>query len=62
MVTIEIKNSEAVARAKKGWLVAGVADLVLDLDAEVERVVVEKIREALAENGIVAAVERRPNP
>ncbi|MDY3555233.1 hypothetical protein R5W24_004372 [Gemmata sp. JC717] len=60
MITIEIKNADEVVKAKKGWFVAGLADLLLDLDAEVEKVVAQKVREALAENGVVAVVERTP--
>ncbi len=61
MITIDIKNADEVVKARKGWFVAGVADLFLDLDAEVEKVVVQKVREALLENGVVAVVERRPD-
>lgn len=61
MITIDIKNAEEVVKAKKGWFVAGLADLFLDLDAEVEKVVVQKVKETLAENGVVAVVERTPD-
>jgi hypothetical protein len=60
VITIDIKNADEVVRAKKGWFVAGLADLFLDLGAEVEEVVAQKVRETLAENGVVAVVERTP--
>lgn len=61
MITIDIQNADEVVKAKKGWFVAGVADLFLDLDVEVEKVVMQKVKETLAENGVVAAVERIPD-
>ena len=61
MITVDIKNAEEVVKAKKGWFVAHVADLFLDLAAEVEKVVMQKVKETLAENGVVAVIERHPD-
>jgi hypothetical protein len=61
MITIDIKNAEEVVKAKKGWFVAQVTDPFLDLDAEVEKVVIQKVQETLAENGVEAVIERYPD-
>lgn len=58
MITIKITNVHEIVQAQKGWFVANVVGSVVDLEPRVEDVVVEKLRSALAEQGIVATIER----
>jgi hypothetical protein len=62
MITIRITNAREVARRKKGWLVAAVGRLVVDLDDVVEATVVKRIRKQLEAEGIEAIIERVPTP
>ena len=62
MITIRITNAKEVARKKKGWLVAAVGRLVVDLDDVVEATVVKRIQHELAAEGIEAIIERVPTP
>lgn len=62
MITIRITNAKEVARRKKGWLVAAVGGLVMDLDDVVEAQVVKRIRDQLAAEGVEAVIEQVPNP
>lgn len=59
MITIKITNAEDVVEKQKGWFVANVVGAFVDLEARVEEVVIEKLREALARDGVVAVIERR---
>jgi hypothetical protein len=61
MITIRITNAKEVARKKKGWLVAAVGRLVIDLDDVVEAQVVKRIQQQLAAEGVEAVIERVPN-
>ncbi len=58
MITIKITNIDEIVQKQKGWFVANVVGAVVDLEPKVEDVVVEKLRASLAEQGIVAIVER----
>ena len=58
MITIKITNVDQIVEQKKGWFVANVVGAVVDLEPKVEDVIVEKLRAALAEQGIVATIER----
>jgi hypothetical protein len=60
MITITITNVDEVVQKQKGWFVANVVGAVVDLEPKVEEVVMEKIRVALAEQGVDAIVERSP--
>lgn len=60
MITIKINNAREVVLAKKGWFVATVAGAIVDLEAEVEAVVMERLRATLASEGVEATVERAP--
>lgn len=60
MITIKIKNAHEVVLAKKGWFVTTVAGAIVDLEAEVEAVVMERLRATLASEGVEATVERAP--
>ncbi len=58
MITIRITNVEDVVEKHKGWFVANVLGAVVDLEGRVEEVVVEKLREALAREGVEAVIAR----
>jgi len=59
MITIKITNIEEIVEKQKGWFVANVVGSLVDLEPRVEDVVIEKLRASLAEQGVVATVERR---
>ena len=59
MITIKITNVEDVVQKQKGWFVANVVGAFVDLESRVENIVIEKLRDALAAEGIVATIERR---
>ena len=58
MITIKITNAEAIVEKQKGWFMANVVGAFVDLDARVEAVVIEKLRESLAKEGVEAVIER----
>lgn len=58
MITITITNIDEIVQKQKGWFVANVVGAVVDLEPKVEDVVIEKLKAALAEQGIVATIER----
>lgn len=59
MITIKINNVEEIVEKQKGWFVANVVGSLVDLEPRVEDVVIEKLRASLAEQGVIATVERR---
>lgn len=58
MIKIKITNVEDVVETQKGWFVANVVGAFVDLEARVEEIVIEKLREALAREGVQAVIER----
>jgi hypothetical protein len=58
MITIKITNVEDVVEKQKGWFVANVVGVFVDLEARVEEIVIEKLRASLASEGVQAVVER----
>lgn len=60
MITIKITNAQEVVLAKKGWFVANVVGAIVDMEAEVEAIVMERLRATLASEGVEAIVERAP--
>ena len=60
MITIKITNVEEVVEKQKGWFIANVVGAFVDLEARVEDLVIERLRESLANQGVQAVVERRP--
>ena len=58
MITIHIENVDDVVQKQKGWFVANVVGAVVDLKPKVEDVVIEKLKESFAEQGIVATITR----
>lgn len=59
MITITITNFSDVLEKEKGWFVTNVVGTFVDLEARVEEIVIEKLREALLEEGIEAEIGRR---
>jgi hypothetical protein len=59
MITIAITNVQDVVEKQKGWFVANVVGAFVDLEQKVEEIVIEKLRAALAAEGIQAVIERR---
>jgi len=59
MITIKVTNVEDVVEKQKGWFVANVVGVFVDLEERVEEVVIEKLRAALAAEGVEAIIERR---
>jgi hypothetical protein len=59
MITIKITNVEAVVEQSKGWFVANVVGALVDLEPRVEAIIIEKLRESFASEGIEAVIEQR---
>jgi hypothetical protein len=60
MITITVTNVQDVVEKQKGWFVANVAGVFVDLEQKLEEIVIEKLRAALAAEGVEAVIERRP--
>ena len=60
MITIKVHNAREVVLAKKGWFAANIGGAIVDLEAEVEAVVMERLRATLASEGVEATVVRVP--
>jgi len=58
MITVKITNAKQIVLAKKGWFVANVVGAVVDMEAQVEAIVVERLRASLASEGIEAIIEQ----
>jgi hypothetical protein len=58
MITIQITNVSEIVEKQRGWFVANVVGAVVDMEPKVEDVIVEKLKLALSEQGIHAAIER----
>jgi hypothetical protein len=58
MITIKITNAQEVVEAKKGWFVANVVGVVVDLEAQVEEIVIQRLRASLASEGVEAIIEQ----
>jgi hypothetical protein len=58
MITITITNAEQIVLEKKGWFMPNVVGAVFDLEAQVEAVVAERVRDSLAREGVAAIVEQ----
>jgi hypothetical protein len=58
MITIKITNVDAVVERSKGWFVANVVGALVDLEPRVEAIVIEKLRESFASQGIEAVIEQ----
>ena len=60
MITIKITNVADVVEKRKGWFVANVVGAFVDLESRVEEIVIEKLRESLASEGIDAVITAAP--
>jgi hypothetical protein len=60
MITIKITNVDVVVEQSKGWFVANVVGALVDMEPRVEAIVIEKLRESFASQGIDAVIEQRP--
>lgn len=60
MITIKITNVDDVVEKNQGWFVANVVGAFVDLESRVEEVIIEKLRAALASEGVHAVIERMP--
>jgi len=58
MITIKITNTKQIVTEKKGWLVANLVGVVVDMEAQVEAIVVERLRASLASEGVEAIIEQ----
>ena len=61
MITIKITNAQQIVLEKKGWFVANVVGAFVDIEAQVEAVVLERIRASLASEGVAAIIEHVPS-
>jgi hypothetical protein len=59
MITIKLTNVDAVVEASKGWFVANVVGAVVDLEPHVEAIIIEKLRESFASQGIEAVIAQQ---
>ena len=60
MITIKITNTEQIVQEKKGWFVANVVGVFVDMEAQVETALMERLRASLASEGVEAIIERAP--
>jgi hypothetical protein len=58
MITSKITNVRRIVTEKKGWLLANVVGAVVDMEAQVEAIVVERLRASLASEGVEAVIEQ----
>ncbi len=58
MITIAITNVQDIVEKHKGWVVANVVGAFVDLEQQVEDVVIQKLRAALAAEGVEAVIQR----
>jgi hypothetical protein len=56
MITISITNVHQIVLEKKGWFVADVVGALVDMEAQVEAIVVERLRASLASEGVEAII------
>jgi len=59
MITIKITNVDELVSESKGWFVANVVGAFVDLEPRVEEIVIERLRESFALEGIQAVIERK---
>ena len=60
MITIKIHNANELVEQRKGWFVANVVGVVVDMELEVERVVIERLRATLISEGVKATIDQVP--
>lgn len=60
MITIKITNVADVVEKSKGWFVANIVGAFVDLESRVEEIVVARLRESFASEGIEAVITAAP--
>ena len=60
MITITLINVSDLVENRKGWFVANVVGAFVDLEARVEEIVMDKLRETFASEGISAVISAAP--
>jgi hypothetical protein len=58
MITIKITNTDAVVEKNKGWFVANVVGAVVDFEPRLEEILIAKLRESLAVEGVEADIQQ----
>lgn len=58
MITIKITNADAVVEKNKGWFVANIVGSFVDLEPRLEEILIAKLRESLAREGVEADILR----
>lgn len=56
MITIKITNAHQVIKNEKGHLFSKIASYFVDLEAKVEKEIVEKLQEVFKQNNIEAVI------
>jgi hypothetical protein len=59
MITIKITNVDELVTTSKGWFMANVVGAFVDLEPRVEAIIIEKLRESFAQEGIQALIQRQ---
>jgi hypothetical protein len=62
VITIKITNVEALVEKNRGWFVANVVGAFVDLEARVEEMVIAKLRESFASEGVEATISSTSAP
>jgi hypothetical protein len=58
MITIKITNTHQLVTEQKGWFVANVVGAVVDMEAQIEAIVIERLRASLQSEGVEAVIEQ----
>jgi len=56
VILIEITNVDELVKQKKGRIASIIGPLITDVEAEVEKVIIEQIKEAFAGEGVKAKI------
>lgn len=56
MILIEVTNVDELVRKNKGRIASLIGSFVTDVEAEVEKVIIERLKEAFAEDGVQAKI------
>jgi hypothetical protein len=59
MITIKITNVDELVTTSKGWFMANVVGAFVDLEPRVEAIIIEKLRESFAQEGIQAVIQQQ---
>lgn len=56
MILIEVTNIDELVRKNKGRVASVIGPFVTDVEAEVEKVIIEQLKEAFAKDGVQAKI------